>query len=125
MSEISHLKKINILKNIAFFGLLLIASSLFIISLLSGSRDYGNGIIAIIKNSPNALPWFVLLLLILIAWKKQLIGGVLIFIFGLLLVYFFNFNGPNFWWFTFIMTSIIPFLGFLFLIAWYLKQRIK
>jgi len=61
-----------------------------IFALLSGANDYGGGIIGIIKNSPNALPWIVLLGINYIAWKWEITGGVIILLIGLSLSFFFN-----------------------------------
>lgn len=95
-------------------SLLILLSILTIgFSLLSGSEDYGGGINGVIKNSPNALPWVLLLLLTLFSIKKRKIGGLLIFVLGVFGVYFFNFSGSNFWWSTFALTALIPVLGLL------------
>ena len=96
--------------------------AVFIFALLSGANDYGGGLIGIIKNSPNALPWAALLVVLFIAWKKEKIGGVILTALGIVLVYFFNFSGPNFWWSTFIITLLIPILGSFFLISDYLRK---
>ncbi|SDS18517.1 hypothetical protein SAMN04515667_1600 [Formosa sp. Hel1_31_208] len=60
-------KTSNLLKYIARYALLLIASLLFAFALLSGSEGYGGGIMGIVKNSPNALPWVVLMFLVFVA----------------------------------------------------------
>lgn len=114
---------VNTLKYIARYTLLLVASLLLVFSVVSGSEDYGGGITGLLKNSPNALPWLGLILLIFIAWNYELLGGILIFLCGLWFVYFFNFSGPNFWWITFFLTSIIPIMGLLFILSWYLNNQ--
>lgn len=81
-----------------------------IFALISGSESYGGGIRGIIKNSPNMLPWLVLLIPVIIAWKSERIGGILVFLLGLVLVYFFN-TGPNLFVSTLIATSLIPLMG--------------
>lgn len=116
---------IKVLKYIARYTLLLIASLLLVFSVVSGSEDYGGGLTGLLKNSPNAIPWLVLILLIFIAWKHELLGGTLIFLCGLWFVYFFNFSGPNFWWITFFLTALIPIMGLVFVLSWYLNKRQK
>ena len=100
--------------NIARYSLLCLSVLVFIFALLSGSEDYGGGLSGIIQNSPNALPWLLLLALTFIAWKWELIGGIIITVIGLYMVYFFNFEGQNFFAITFIITSVIVILGISF-----------
>jgi len=119
----NNIKKANILRNIARYFLLFISILVFVFALLSGSEDYGGGINGIIKNNPNALPWLTLIGLVLVAWKWELIGGIIISLLGLVLVYFFNFNGPNFWVSTFILTLLITLLGSFFIISWFLRKK--
>ncbi len=112
----------NVLRNTARYGLLVLGILVFVFALISGSQDYGGGIVGILKNSPNALPWLTLLVLVLVAWKRELAGGILVTLFGLAVLYFFNFSGPNFWWSTFMITLSIPVLGAFFLLSWYLRR---
>lgn len=123
MNSIKNIKRANVLKTIAGYGLLILSVLLLGFSLMSGAEDYESGLGGILKNIPNALPWVLLLVLLVIAWKKELIGGLLILIFGIGIVYMFNFSGPNFWWITFVFTLIIPILASFFIISWYLKNK--
>jgi len=116
-------KTANILRNIARYGLLVIGLLVFIFALLSGAESFGGGISGVIQNSPNALPWLFLLLLVYVAWKSELIGGILITGLGLFLVYFFNFSGLNFFLVTFILTLLITLLGIFFLLSWHLRRE--
>ena len=113
-----------LLKLLSFskYTLLIISVIIFITSLFFGASNYGNGLQGIIKNSPNSLPWLMLLFLNFIAWKWELIGGILLSLFGFGLIYFFNFSGPNFFLVTFIATSFITLLSFSFVVSWKLKQ---
>ena len=81
-------------------------------ALVSGSEDYGSGLKAIIKNSPNALPWLLLLVPVIVAWISEKYGGILLCFLGLVLVLFFN-TGANFFWSTFFVTLSIPVSGVL------------
>ncbi len=119
----SSIKIANILRNLSRFSMLTISILVTIFALLSGSEDYGGGITGIIKNSPNAIPWLVLLVLIYIAWKWELIGGILITIFGLFLMYFFNFNESSFHIVPFILTLLVVVFGSLFITSWYLRKK--
>ena len=95
--------------------LLLITALVFVFALLSGSEGYGGGFMGIVKNSPNALPWLLLFGLNYLVWKKELYGGIILVIFGLFITWLFNFRGPNFWWTTFALTSLITLLGVIFI----------
>jgi len=119
----TNIKIANILRNIARFSLLTISILVIIFALLSGAEDYGGGIMGIIKNSLNTIPWVVVLLLVYVAWKWELIGGIVITLLGLFLVYFFNFKGQNFYLITLLLTILITILGLFFIISWYLRKQ--
>jgi len=122
MNKEMRIQTANILRNIAKYTLLLFGVLVFIFALLSGAESYGGGLQGIMKNSPNAVPWLVLLILVLVAWKWELAGGILITLSGLFLIYFFNFSGSDFWWSTFFLTLLIPLLGSLLLLSWYMRK---
>lgn len=94
---------------------------IFIFALFSGAEAGGNSFDAILKNSPNALPWLVYLLIVLIAWKRELIGGLLLVVFGVFFLFFFgvfeHFN-PS----TFIIVLLVIINGLLFIGSWW-KRR--
>jgi len=117
-----QIKIANILRNTARYSLLIIGVLIFIFALLSGAESQGGGVMGIIKNSPNALPWVLLLVLVYVAWKWELVGGIIITALGLFLFYFFNFAGNNFFLFTFILTLLIILLGSFFILSWYLRK---
>ncbi len=96
--------------------LLLITTIVVLFALLSGSEDYEEGFMGIVKNSPNTLPWVLLLALNYLAWKKELFGGIILTIFGLFITWFFNFSGVNFWQTTFALTFLITLLGIIFIL---------
>jgi len=70
--------------------LLVISVFFFIFSLLSGAVHYGGGIYGVLMNSPNALPWLLLLGLTWFAWKNEKWGGSILLLFGLGSIYFFR-----------------------------------
>lgn len=123
MEKKIELKTANILRNIARYTLLVLGILVFIFALLSGSEDYGGGIKGIIKNSLNALPWVILLVLIYVAWKWELVGGIIITLLGIAMLYFFNLRGPNFFLSTFILTLLIIVFGSFFILSWYLRKK--
>ena len=112
----------NTFRFIARYPLLILGFLVFIYAQLSGSEGHGGGVSGIIKNSPNALPWAIMLLFVLVAWKWELIGGILITGLGITLLYFFNFTGPHFSLFPFILTIIIIILGSFFIVSWLLRR---
>lgn len=113
----------NSYRNIARYSILVIASILFVFSLLSGSESYNGTLKGVLSNSMNTLPWLILFILLFVAWKRELLGGVLIVLFGLWAICFFNFQGANFWWSIFFITLIIPILGSFFILSWYKKHN--
>ena len=78
------------LRYIARTILLIVSIFWFVFALLSGAEEYGGGLKGIITNSPNALPWLLLFLLVRIAWTKELIGGSLISLMGFSTIVFFK-----------------------------------
>ena len=90
------MKTAKILRYIARYTLLIFGVLIFVFALLSGSETFGGGIKGILKNSPNALPWLILLILVVIAWKWELVGGILITLLGILALGFFGIFTANF-----------------------------
>jgi hypothetical protein len=118
-------KRVNIaiiLRNTARYTLLILGIILFTFALLSGSAEYGRDITSIIKNSPNALPWLIFIILVMIAWKWELVGGIIITILSIGMLYYFNFRTTNFFLTTFILTLMIMILSSFFIISWYLRK---
>ena len=118
-------KTANILRKIARYTLLVVGILVFMFALLSGSAELGGGFMGIVKNSPNALPWLLLLLLIFIAWKWELLGGILITLLGLAAIYFVGFCGNRFFISTFILSLLITMLGSFFIFSWNLRREKK
>ena len=102
---------------IARYLLLGISVLLLVFALVSGSEEAG-----LIKNSPNTLPWVGLLAVTLVAGKYKTLGGLMIFLVGITMIYFFNFRGPNFFFFTFVLTLLITFLGFVVMLSGYIEH---
>ena len=122
MDAVSKLQIAHILRNVARYSLLLLTLFTFTFALLSGAEKYGGGLNGVLKNSPNALPWVGLLLLVYVAWKWEWVGGLLITVLGLFLVYYFNFQGSRFYWAVFLVTILVVVLGVCFMLSSYLRK---
>jgi uncharacterized membrane protein YjjP (DUF1212 family) len=117
MKNEKQLQTIRLLRKSALIVLSVIGILLLAFSLFSGSEAYGGGLAGIVKNSPNSLPWIVLVMAIFIAWRRDIWGGFLITIFGGVITYFFNFTGGNFFLITFVVCLLIVFLGLVVLFS--------
>jgi len=76
-------------QKIAYFAkilLLVIAIVWLVFALLSGAEGSGT-----FKNIPNALPWIILFVFACIAFRWQILGGILIVLFGIFTIFFFGF----------------------------------
>ena len=123
MHQDRQIKTANWLRNIARYSLLTIGILIFVFALLSGSEDYGGVLKGIIKYSPNAGPWLLLLIFVFVAWKWELAGGILITLLGLFVTWFMSFRGNNFFILPFIFFLLIILMGLFFLISWYLRRK--
>ena len=103
--------------------LLTVSSFWFIFALSSGAEEYGGGLKGVLMNSPNALPWLLLFLLIYVAWKKELIGGFLITLLGLLSIAFFK-TYEHFIVFMLVSLPLIL-LGGSLMVSYYLDKNRK
>lgn len=72
----------NLFRNIARFGILLLGFTMVSIAIFTGAIRYGITIDSILRNLPDALPWFLLLFTLVLAWEYELIGGILILFLG-------------------------------------------
>ena len=117
-----QLKHVKLLQRIALIVLTLFAVLICGFALVSGAGTFGSDPSSLLENSPNTLPWLGLLVLVYLAWRNKLIGGLLIGLMGLILTWFFNFRGQNFFLITFVICLSITFLGFL---IWMCEQLIR
>ena len=116
-------KRIIIEKVFRYFartGILILGILLFIFSLLSGADRLGGGITGIIYNSPNSLPWLILLIFAYIAFRWEMLGGLLIFLMGVFSIFFFR--DPKNPFVLFVISIPLIILGILFLISGYMKK---
>lgn len=110
------MNNVKLIRRIAEVLLLFITSVIYIYALISGSENLGGGFIGILRNFPNTLAWILLFSINYLVWKNEMIGGIILIAFGLLITWFFNFTGPNFWWSTFTLTSLLTIFGVIFMI---------
>ncbi len=121
----NEVKKIKIAKYICYLTrlFLLVFTILWMLfALLSGAERMGGGIRGIIYNVPNALPWFILLIFVLLAFRWEFIGGIVIILMGFFTLFFFNATENHF--ILWIISIPIIIFGIIFLISWHLS-RIK
>ena len=103
--------------------LLIVSIFWFVFALLSGAEEYGRGLEGVLMNSPNALPWLLLFLLVYISWKKELIGGSLIMLIGFLTIAFFKTHQHLI---IFMLVSLpLIVLGVALMISYYLDKNKK
>ena len=113
----------NLLRNIARYTLLILGVLVFLFALASGADAYGGGVRGVVKNSPNALPWLLLLAFLLLAWKRELVGGISIIVYGLALMVFITLMTHRFYLAVLIITLLIILLGVFFILSWYLRKK--
>ena len=122
MENKKRIKAANILRfSAGVFGTIL-GIIVFIFALLSGSEVEGGGLLGIIRNSPNALPWAVLLLLLWLAWKKELAGGLLLIGTGFYSLYFFVLSSSIFFIAPLIISLLIILVGLGFILSWGMRR---
>ena len=103
--------------------ILVFALLVFVFALLSGVADHGGGLKGILMNSPNVIPWLILLGIVYIAWKWEKVGGWMLILTSIIFTVFFNA-----WEHTGIfLILILPilFIGILFLISSKLNKHQK
>jgi hypothetical protein len=117
------IRTIRVFNNTVLYSLLSIGILLFVFALMSGAENYGGGLGGIIKNTPNALPWLAFLFFVIIAWKWQLISGIVIFSFGVFGLFYFVLQSSIFYLSVLILFLVICILGLLLILSWYLMRR--
>jgi len=101
--------------------LLVVAAFWFIFALLSGAEAYGGGLKGILMNSPNALPWLLLLAFVYVSWKCRLVGGIIITLAGICTIFAFDTFESIF---SFLFISLpITLLGIILIVSWYLTRK--
>ncbi|MEL6310220.1 MAG: hypothetical protein AAFN11_16495 [Chloroflexota bacterium] len=111
----------NILRYVARGVLLLVAIFWFIFALLSGAEGYGGGLWGVLRNSINALPWLLLFVFVYVAWKQEMVGGILIIGMGIFTIFFFQ--SYRYLVVFFGVSVALITLGLMFVGSWYLRQK--
>jgi hypothetical protein len=114
-------KTVKILRYTARIFLILVVSFWFVFALLSGAEELGGGLMGVVKNFPNALPWLLLFALVFLAWKWELVSGIIIAALGILTIFMFDTLEEGV---TFLLISVpLMFLGGALVSAWYLERK--
>ncbi len=114
---------VNVLRNIVRGILLLVSLLVFVFALLSGSEELGGGLMGIVRNSPNAIPWLLLLALVYVGWKWELVGGILLVLFGIAATFFFQLLQQG--WTPFALIGLPPILfGVIFVALHFWSKRL-
>jgi len=90
-------------------------------ALLSGAERIGGGVRGVIYNAPNALPWFILLIFVLLAFRWEFIGGIAIILMGFFTLFFFN--APENHFILWMISIPIIIFGIIFLLSWHLSRK--
>ena len=81
---------LKISKNAAQLILLIVSLFWFIFSILSGSEELGGGIQGLLRNVMNGIPWLFLLGFNYLAYRWNLAGGIILFVFALISFFLFD-----------------------------------
>ena len=73
----------NFFQTSARFGMLLIGTTMISMAIFTGALNYGITIDNILRNLPDAIPWFLLLVVLFLAWDFELVGGLIFVLLGL------------------------------------------
>jgi hypothetical protein len=115
------MKLIKYLRSTVKTMLLVVSVFWFVFALFSGSAEYGGGVKGIIRNSPNALPWLILLIFLYVAWRWELIGGVLVTVMGFFTIFFFNsYESP---FVLFVLSVPLIVLGGFLITSWCVAKK--
>jgi hypothetical protein len=115
------IRLVKYLQSTAKIILFVVAVFWFVFALISGSAEYGGGVKGIVRNSPNALPWLLLLFIVYVAWRRELFGGTLVTVMGLCTIFWFDtFESP----FIFFVLSIpLILLGGFLITSWFVVKK--
>jgi len=111
-------------RNFTRWILLIISILIFVFALLSSASGFGGELRCIIKNSPNALSWLLLLIINWIVWKSELVGSILLIVFAIATGFFFGGFSDNLF-VLFVITIPLLILAILLILYHFcqLKQR--
>lgn len=102
--------------------------ALFSLDVFDGNYGFWGTILALLMHN---IPVFILLIILLISWKYEIVGGTGFILAGILYIGFIiaNLIKTGFEWYYLIWTIQISgvafFIGILFLINWSRKKKIK
>ncbi len=111
----------NFFQTIARFGMLLIGLTMVSIAIFTGALNYGITIDNILRNLPDSIPWFLLLVTLYLAWEFELIGGLILLGLGLGGIFYMQASNHATLPQTTIMVAI-TFFAISFILSWGLRQ---
>ena len=111
----------NFFRAFARFGTILLGFTMISIAIFTGAIKYGITIENILRNLPNALPWFLLLLTLLLAWEYELLGGIVMILLGLGGIYYLQSSLHTSQTEIYLMWAIILF-AVSFILSWAIRQ---
>ncbi|MBN2222594.1 MAG: hypothetical protein JW708_10345 [Vallitaleaceae bacterium] len=91
------------------------------IAIFTGAIRYGITIDNILRNLPDALPWFLLLFTLLLAWEYELIGGLLLLLLGIGGLFYISSSGHTPVYQIYLMRTIMI-LSLGFIISWAIRR---
>jgi hypothetical protein len=109
-----------------------ILAIIFLLFLALFSLDvFGNGLSfwqTVVAFLMHNIPVFVLLIVLLISWKHEIVGGIAFILAGLLYVALILINKPFEWYllaWIIQISGVAFFIGVLFLVGWFRKRKNK
>jgi hypothetical protein len=115
------LRLANFFQTTARFGILVLGFTMVSIAIFSGALRNGITIANILSHLPDALPWFLLLFTLMLAWEYELIGGLIILVLGLGGLYYFQASSIGLISEVMLMWVIISF-ALMFILSWAIRQ---
>jgi len=119
------LRLANFFQTTARFGILVLGFTMVSIAIFSGALRSGITIANILTHLPDALPWFLLLFTLFLAWDYELIGGLVILALGLGGLFYFQANDQaaiiSFFSEVMLMWAIISF-ALMFILSWFIRR---
>jgi len=102
----------NIFRSIARFGIIILGFTMISISIFTGALKYGITFDNILRNLPEALPWFLVLFTLLLAWEYEILGGIILFLLGIFGIYYFHATAHSTMVLIYMMWAVLTFGAF-------------
>ncbi len=116
-NEMFLLNLSDFFRTLGRFGTLLLGFTMVSISIFTGAIKYGITFDNILRNLPDALPWFLLLFTLLLAWEYELLGGLVMFLLGIFGFYYIQHSAHGTSFQIYLMYGVL-FLSLMFILSW-------